>query len=64
MKNQEVKPYNGTPKEWARTFEIMIGNVSLEELNAANHLALEKKQISLEHFFAAAEVLKKEILKR
>ena len=61
---QQVKPYNGTPKEWARAIEIMIGNVSLEELNDVNHLALEHKAITLEHFQAAARVLAAQILKR
>ena len=55
----------GNPKEYAEAFKVMLmAGHSLEELNAANHLALEKKQISLEHFIAAAEVLKNEILKR
>lgn len=55
----------GSPKEYAEAYRVMIkAGRSLEELNAANHLALEKKAISLQHFMAAAEVLKNEILKR
>ena len=37
---------------------------SLDELNSANHYALEHGQITLEEFQAAARVLAKEILKR
>lgn len=60
-----MKPYNGTPKQWAETFEVMLkAGTSLEDLNAANHKGLETKAIGYEHFKAAAEILKKEILKR
>ena len=37
---------------------------TLDALNAANHLALDLKTITMEHFKAAAEILKAEILKR
>jgi len=62
----EVKPYNGTPKEWAHVFELVIANktATIDELNATNHLALEHKAITLEHFQKAARVLTAEILKR
>ena len=55
----------GNPKEYAEAYKVMLAQGrSLEELNAANHLALEKKTISLQHFMAAAEVLKNECMKR
>lgn len=65
MKNTEVKPFNGTPAAWATAFKVMLKNgTTMEELNQTNHLALEHKVITLDHFTAAAEVLKNEILKR
>ena len=66
MKNTEVKPYTGTPTEWAYAIKITLKSklATLEELNQTNHLALEHKAITLEHFQKAAQVLAAEILKR
>ncbi len=55
----------GNPKEYAEAVKVLLmAGHSVEELNKANHIALEKKQIGLEHFQAAARVLAAEILKR
>lgn len=50
---------------YAKAMEILVrrGDI-LDELNSANHYALEQGQITLEEFQAAARVLAKEILKR
>ena len=50
---------------YAKAMEILVKRGdSLDELNSANHYALEHGQITLEEFQAAARVLAKEILKR
>jgi len=51
--------------DYAKAYKEMIRKgVSLEDLNRANHLALEMKQITMAEFQEAAQVLVKEILKR
>lgn len=61
-----TKPFPGTPKEYAygMKYALNAGFATLEHLNTANHLALERKYITLEQFQAAARVLAAEILKR
>ena len=50
---------------YVKAMEILVRRGdSLDELNSANHYALEQGQITLEEFQAAARVLAKEILKR
>ena len=50
---------------YAKAMEILFKRGdSLDELNSANHYALEHGKITLEEFQAAARVLAKEILKR
>ena len=50
---------------YAKAMEILVKRGdSIDELNDANHYALEQGQITLEEFQAAARVLVKEILKR
>lgn len=54
-----------TPEQYAEAHkQLLKAGRSLEELNQANHTALEKKEITLEQFQAAARVLALEILKR
>jgi len=61
-----TKPFPGSPKEYANAISIVLksGYATLEHINTANHLALERKYINLEQFQAAARVLAAEILKR
>ena len=52
---------------YAEAMEYIIENgedISLEELNDANHLALKEGRISLQEFQEAARVLVKERMKR
>ena len=50
---------------YAKAMEILVRRGdNLDDLNKANHYALEHKQITMEQFHAAARVLVKEILKR
>ena len=50
---------------YAKAMEILVKRGdSIDELNDANHYALEQGQITLEEFQEAARVLVKEILKR
>lgn len=50
---------------YAKAMEILVKRGdSIDELNDANHYALEQGQITLEEFQAAARVLAKEIMKR
>lgn len=50
---------------YAKAMEILVRRGdNLDELNNANHYALEHKHITMEQFQAAARVLAKEILKR
>lgn len=57
--------YHGTPEEYAEQVrQRLVAGEKLDDLNRANHIAFEKKRITLWHFLAAAEVLKDEILKR
>lgn len=54
-----------SPAEYAEAYRIMLNiGTDLDLLNKANHIGLEKKQITMEHFQAAAKVLAEEILKR
>lgn len=56
---------NATPEQYAEaTRQLLKAGRSLEELNQANHMALDAKEISLAQFQAAARVLAMEILKR
>lgn len=56
---------NATPEQYAEaTRQLLKAGRSLEELNQANHMALDTKEISLAQFQAAARVLAMEILKR
>lgn len=51
--------------DYAKAYEVMIKRgETLEDLNRANHLALESGKISLAEFQEAAQVLAREILKR
>lgn len=55
----------GTPAQYAKAMKAMIeAGYDLEALNKANHMALESKQITLNHFMAAAKVLASVILAR
>ena len=56
----------GTPAEYAKAAKMMLraGCATPDELNEANHMALEKKLITLAHFQAVAKVLVAEMLKR
>ena len=62
MKTMKV----GTPAEYAKATKMMLrtGCATPDELNEANHMALEKKLITLAHFQAAARVLAEEIMRR
>lgn len=61
-----TKPFPGTPEAYATAIKVVLkaGYSTLEHINTANHLALERKYITLEQFQAAARVLAAEILKR
>lgn len=62
---QELTGKLGTPVEYAEAYKHLIGiGADIESLNRANHVGLEKKLISLEHFQEAAKVLAAEIIKR
>ena len=51
--------------DYAKAYEVMIKKgESLEDLNRANHIALESGKITMAEFQEAARVLVKEILKR
>lgn len=67
-KNEEERTMRttiGSPEEYAEVFRRKLAEgETLDALNAANHLALDLKTITMEHFKAAAEILKAEILKR
>lgn len=55
----------GTPAQYAEAMKAMVeAGYDLEALNKANHTALENKQITLNHFMAAAQVLASMILAR
>lgn len=62
MRNVKV----GTPSEYAKATKMMIksGCCTLDDLNAANHMALEQGMITLEHFQAAARILVAELMKQ
>lgn len=54
-----------TSKDYAAAYKIMLKQgKTADELNAANHIALEKGMITLEQFIAAAQVLAETILNR
>ena len=56
---------NFTPEQYAEVYrKLLKAGRTLEELNDANHLALETKEITLEHFQAAARVLAQVIMNR
>ena len=62
---EELTGKLGTPSEYADAYRLMIEiGTDIDTLNRANHMGLEKKLITLEHFQAAAKVLAAEILKR
>lgn len=62
---QELTGTLGTPAQYAEAFKTMLKiGTDLDTLNKANHIGLENKQITMEHFQAAARVLAEEILKR
>ena len=62
---QELTGKLGTPAEYAEAYRTMLKwGCDVENLSRANHIGLEKKQITLEHFLAAAKVLAEEILRR
>lgn len=54
----------GTPKEYAEAIKNMLATVNYEELNRANHYALENGLITLEHFKLAAREIAKAIINR
>lgn len=55
----------GTKYHYVKAFEQLLQNgETVEQLNKANHIALEKRLITLDQFQAAAQVLAKEIMKR
>lgn len=55
----------GTPAQYAEAFKAMLNTgTDINALNKATHIGLENKQITMEHFQAAARVLAEEILKR
>ena len=54
-----------TAKDYADAYRVMLKQgKTAEELNNANHIALERGMISLELFIAAAKVLAETILSR
>lgn len=54
-----------TAREYADAYRVMLKQgTTPEELNNANHIALEKGMITLELFMAAARVLAETILNR
>ena len=54
-----------TPAQYAEAFKAMLKiGTDLDTLNKANHIGLENKLITMEHFQAAARVLAEEILRR
>ncbi len=54
-----------TMTNYAKAFEVLLKQgETLENLNTANHLALERNEITLKEFQEAAQILAKEILKR
>ena len=61
-----VTSFKGTgATNYAKAMEILVKRGdSLDDLNSANHYALEHGHITMEEFQAAARVLAKEILKR
>ena len=67
-KNEEERTMRktiGTPKEYAEAVRRKLAaGETIQNLNTANHLALELKTITMDHFKAAAKVLTDEILKR
>ena len=49
---------------YAKAYEVMLKQgTSIEELNAANHIAFESGEITFKEFKEAAQVLVKELLK-
>lgn len=54
-----------TAKEYADAYRVLLKQGKTpEELNTANHFALETGRITLDQFMAAARVLAETILKR
>jgi len=54
-----------TARDYANAYRVMLKQgKSPEELNNANHIALERGMITLELFMAAAKVLAETIIKR
>ena len=61
--NRKLRRAN-TMSNYAKAFEVMIKKgESLEDLNRANHMALESGKITMAEFQEAARVLVKEFLK-
>ncbi len=53
-----MKKLTSTPAEYAESIRLLLeAGVNNDELNAANHLALEQGYITLQHFLAGARVL-------
>ena len=62
---QELTGKLGTPAQYAEACKTMLKlGTDIDTLNRANHIGLEQKKITMEHFLAAAQVLAEEILKR
>ena len=54
-----------TAREYAGAYRVMLQQgKTAEELNRANHIALERGMITLDQFIAAAKVLAETILNR
>jgi hypothetical protein len=54
-----------TARDYADAYRVMLKQgKSPEELNSANHIALERGMITLDLFIAAAKVLAETILNR
>ena len=54
-----------TARDYAEAYRVMLKQGKTpDELNAANHIALERGMITLDLFIAAARVLAKTILER
>lgn len=54
-----------TMTNYAKAFEVLLKQgETLENLNTANHLALERNEITLKEFQEAAQILVREFLKR
>lgn len=60
-----ITSFKGDAKTYANAMEILVRRGdNLDDLNKANHYALEQGHITMEEFMAAARILAKEILRR